>query len=408
MALKARDSGKYEEAGEEFRHSVASVEPQSIAGPLKRAFAAMMTMSVFESGKIDAARAEACLSAAEGVLRIEPGHPYASDAAAIGNTLMALAAVERGEDPEPRLRAGLSLLEPVIKRYPRFLWGLNDLGNLHLYLGIVWQLRGRAGAKEELQRALEYFSAAAALDATYNAGPQNSIGALGALVDESHSPAEVQGVLAQTDAWFAKCRAINARSQQCFDNNLQVYARAASRTILMGGDPRPLLDRALANLAETHKLGGPLLDAEQGAALSHLVDAQARVQRHEDPGSALLKLHEDLKRCLALAQQDAMCRTLDAQAEWVTADWLAQQNQPVMAKLEGAVAKATLATQSPELYPDAWQTLAEAYLRLSRATAQPQAKTAAIRAGLAAVAKALAINPNHAHALATRAQLQQP
>jgi hypothetical protein len=86
---------------------------------------------------------------------------------------------------------------------------------------------------------------------------------------------------------------------------------------------------------------------------------------------------------------------------------LALQGKSAGPSLEAALVKARLATQSPELFPDAWQTLAETELRLARLAAQSAAgREQHISDGLAALSKGFAINPNHALGLATQGALQ--
>ena len=110
-----------------------------------------------------------------------------------------------------------------------------------------------------------------------------------------------------------------------------------------------------------------------------------------------------------IAADDAMCRTLQARADWVRADWAAAgadgggATAQVRGALESARGKAQRATQSKEKYPDAWQTLAETQRRLAALdSADPRRREAAIQAGLAALQPALAINPHHAGSLVTR------
>jgi len=457
-ALHARDSGRYEEAEREFAAAVASydhaatigqsdsevyeglaevwarrvemavgrgqpaedayraavaasdktaqAEPQSIAGPLKKAFAAMLTMAVTGAGPNSSARVEQCLEAAEAVLEKQPGHPYASDVAASCNRMAAEIAREHGLDPEPLLRKALGLLEPTVIQNPRFLWGLNDLGNIYVRLASNLHLHGNRGSKELLEKSLDYYSAATALDATYMLAASNALSSLTSLVPQAQSEAELQSVLQRADRWLAKCKTINRQNQQCYNNYFQGYVLAAQRMLQSGQEPQPLLLRALENLADTRKLGGPLLDAEQHAALAHLVHASDQVAKKHSPQESLAELQTDLRRCFAIAPQDAMCRTLAAQAEWLQSDWLALQGLPSTESRNAALLKAQLATQSPETYPDAWQTLADSYLRLARAE-QTQLKLRAqhISDGLKATERVLSINPHHALGLATKGEL---
>jgi hypothetical protein len=210
-------------------------------------------------------------------------------------------------------------------------------------------------------------------------------------------------LLLAVDNSFNRCITLNSRYSECYNNYAISYAQAALRAHLNGEDPRPRLARALENFAVRRKLGGPALDAEQHEALAYLIDAMDRVRRREDPGPALRELDATLGRCLALAKTDAMCRTLAANGEHVRADWLAQQKQLLQPVLQRALTKATLATQSPEIYPDAWQVLAETHLRLARA--RPALRARHLADGLVALERVFAINPGHARGRATEGEL---
>ena len=388
---------------------IAVAEPHSLEAPLKKAFAAMLTMSVTGSGADSSAaqRVKQCLEATEEVLRKRPGHPYASDVAASCNRMAAEGAQARGEDPKPLLRKALSILEPTVQKHPRFLWGLNDLGNIYVRLGLDLQLHGNHGSKDMLEKSIDYYSAATALDATYVLAASNALWSLTSLVPEVHSEPELQTLLLRSDEWLAKCRSVNRQNQQCFNNYFQGYALAASRTLSAGRNPQPRLKLALENLAQTRTLGGSLLDAEQHAALAHFVDASDRIAHKQDAYSAIAELQQDLQRCFALSAHDAMCRTIAAQTEWLQIDLLASQGKATPGSFDSALAKARLATESPETYPDAWRTLADSFLRLARAERSPsKVRDRYVSAGLAAVERVLAINPHHSHGLAAKGSLQ--
>ncbi len=387
---------------------VAAAEPQSIAGPLKKAFAAMMTMSAISVGLSSSERVQQCLTAVSAVLARQPGHPYASDAAATCYLGAAEVARKQGEDPEPLLRKAVSLLEATTQQHPHFLWGINDLGNAYFTLAIHLQLHGDPAAKEMTQKSLQSFVAAAKLDPTYLVAPVNALGALAVLVPQLQSLEELHSTLAQADDYLLRCTAINKKEANCYDNYFQSYARAADRLQRAGLDPQPSLQKALANLALARQLSNQLLDAEQHGALAHLVQARELVAHKQDPSAVMEQVKADLAACFGMAAQDVVCQTLAAQAEWVAADWQASQKQPNKEKekerLKAALTKAQLATQSPEPYPDAWQTLAETHLRLARGAAGPQ-RAQHIEQGLLAVQKLFALNPHHGQGLATQGEL---
>ena len=107
---------------------ITAADPQSISGPLKKEFAAMITMSVISVGLSSNERVRDCLAAAEQVFAKQPGHPYASDAASTCYVGAAEIARQHGEDPQHLLHKALQLMEPTIQRHSHFLWGINDLG----------------------------------------------------------------------------------------------------------------------------------------------------------------------------------------------------------------------------------------------------------------------------------------
>lgn len=158
-------------------------------------------------------------------------------------------------------------------------------------------------------------------------------------------------------------------------------------------------------MAQARKVGALYVESEQHLALTYLVQASDLVRKQQTPAVALFELQAPLTRCFAQAPQDAICRTLAAQAEWVQADWLASHRKPFGQSIQLALAKAVLATESQEKYPEAWQTLAETYLRLARTEGQ-RLRDQHVSDGLAALQKVFAINPHHALGLATQGALQ--
>lgn len=457
-ALQARDSGRYEEAEREFTASVASYEtaaaigqsdaevydglaeswvrqvemaadrglpterfyaaavavsdklthaaPESIGGQLKKGFAALLTMAMTGAGVTCPERVKECLAETSAALQKDPGNPYASDVAAACNIFAADSALAQGEDPELLLRKALSLLEGAINRSPKFLWGLNDLANAYSALGGYFLLHGNSLAKEFLGKSLEYARLAASLDATYIKPMEGLPATLGLLISTSRSAQEERRLLLLADDYFTRCTQINGKSTKCYINYFVLYARAAQRSQLSGEDLQTRLERAYASLATTRQLGASFLNVEQYAALSYLVDAGDRVERRQDPSPALRNMEAALTQCFVHAATNAMCRTLAARGELVAADWQAQQGRSAVPVLKRALAKALLATQSTESYPDAWQTLAELHLRLARAQQHPPAvRDRHITSGLAAAEMLFAINPNHAQGLVSAGAL---
>ncbi len=391
----------------ESSDKITAAEPRSTAGPLKKAYAALMTMAISGSGTSSAERVQKCLAEAAVVLEREPENPYASDVAAACNAFAADGAQGRGEDPEPLFRRAIALLEPAVERTPHFLWGLNDMAGTYLAYASYLQLHGSSSTRGYLEKAVHYEKKAMALDESYLIAIQNALFTISRMVMLAQSSVESGGLLTQADDLFERCKKKNGQYQQCYINYLSVYARAAQRAAVTGQAVDGLLKRAKETLAEARKLGGSFLDLEQHAALIHLLDVGALVRDHRDPAPGLGELQNALSKCLGINGQDAMCRTIEAQAGWVGAEWAKQQKQSGQVQLEEALRKAQEATKSPETYPDAWQVVAETYLRLARSAGQkPAVRDAHVLAGLTAIEKVFAVNPNHALARATQGELQ--
>ena len=384
---------------------ITAAEPGSVSGALKKAFAAMLTLQVLTYGPSASERVRKCLSAAAEVLSKQPGHPYASDANCNCYFFAAEVARQHGEDPIPNLQMGRKQLEPVIAQYPYFLWGINDLGSIISVIGNQQQLHGDENAKESLKSSLRYYAKSASLDSGYISAPLNSMMAEYSLILECKSDDELSMELRKADRYFSDCISINSQEQRCFNNYFQVYARAAQRTFLGGLDAQPRIQRALQHLVLTRQLGPKLQDAEGHAAMTYLVQARDLLRKRLSPTAALTLLDTALADCFALAPEDVLCRTLAAQALWARADWQAAQHLPFAETLTAALAKARVAAESPEISPDAWQTLAETQLRIAQSTQAGKARTLHINDGLAALQKLFSINPNHALGLITQGQL---
>ncbi len=406
-ANRTKPFDRFFQGAMEASNSLAAADSQSPSGSLKRAFALLMTMHLSGSTQISSTKAALCVQESLSVLAKQPDNPYAREVYAMCNRILAEIAINNGNDPVPLFQLAIAALEPALKRNPRFLWGINDLSTTYAILGEYLQSRGHSSAKETLEKALHLTKQASALDPKYLTAPQNSLYVQSLLVSATRTTEELRSVSLEADSTISQCATINPQFQQCYVNYFQVYARAASRMALLGQDPQSYLTIALDNLATSRKLGGTLLDVEQNAALSHLTVAREALRKVQDPDPALAEMQDDLKRCFAVSAQDATCETLAAKAAWVQSDWRTSRGQQGTSTLEGALAKAVLATQSPEANPDAWQTLAETYLRLARAGQNhPQMRDAYLEKGLSAAQKIYEINPNHALGRATEGALR--
>lgn len=380
-------------------------EPESVAGLLKKAYAVQLSMAVTGAGLSSEERVRRCLSTARAVLARQPENPYANDLLAACHVSAAEDAQVRGLDPAPLLREGLALLEPVIKRHPHFLWGINDLAVIYSILADHLALHGDPTAAAMLNKALEYYALAQKADPSYLKTYGNALYAYSTTIGMTGSVPESKSLIERADNIFEQCMELNNRNPSCPNNYAILYAVVAKRAQLAGEAVKPHLARALENFALCRKLGSNYLDTEQYTALAHLIDARERVRQKRDPEPALREMEQALGRCFTIAAGDAMCGSLAVQKEWVVADWLTLQKRSPLAELKQALAQASKVTESAAAHPDAWQTLAETHLRLARTLPAPSSRGAHIAAGLAALDKTFSINPSHAQGRATQGSL---
>ena len=402
---RGQSSGGAYEAAVAAGDKITASDSQSVAGHLKNSFAAEKTMSLVGGGKSSDERVKRCLAESEAVLLKKPDHLYAREMAANCYMFASELAQGRGEDPEPLLRKPMELLIPAVKQNPQFLWGLNDLSTAYAALGVYLQSKGHSQARQTFESSLEFAGKAMALDSTYLTPIQNSLFIWARLISTASSESDLKQILMRADELYSKCMLINDKYQQCNVNYLLVYSRAAQRMLEGGLDPQAQLTRAFQMLAQISKLGGTFLDAEQFSALAHWVAANVTQKRGQDPSAALLQAEAALKRCVAQADKDVLCRTIAAQTDWVRAEL--QIGGKKTAVLKEALRKAELATQSPEKTPESWQVLAETHLRLAQvAGVQAKEQTEHITLGLASVDHALRLHANHPASRLTQGDLR--
>lgn len=379
---------------------LALADPTSVEAFIKQAVAAYFVLAY---GVLTPEIQRACQVHAQAIMSMHTRNPYAQDAAANCLSLVAALQQAQGVDPQPAWFRAIELLESAVTQHPQFVWGRNDLASVRIILGQYQRRIGHPSAHDTLSAGLGGYLSVCSLDPTYRNGPANVLFAVSLLVPESQTE-ELISLLGRAEDYFARCMVVNSQNAQCFNNYFQIYAQAAQRESLAGRDPARYVAKALPHLQASRRLGGKLLDAEQLAMLLYLVQAREFVNKQQDPAPALAELHVAQKDCLALSKTDAMCLTLGAQAMWVVAQAAGQTGPATVAALEDARIKAQQATESPEKYPDAWQTLAETHVRLAQAKPLP-ARAPHLAKARAALDRAFAINKHHAAAQATEQRL---
>ena len=386
---------------------LSAADSSSVEGNMKRGFATMLAMGFSGTGGQHSQRISECLSEADAVLRKRPEDPYALEMQAACMRINGDYLAIRGENPIPRYIAAIAVLQPAVQKNPNFLWGLSDLSVLWTSVGIQHALSGSPLALDSLDRASGYLAHAATLDETYLVAFQNLLWTEVFRISQLPDKAALSRSLAHADEVFSWCMRQNSSYQQCHLNVGEVYAQAA-KWGLDHGDERTefYVEKAHKALAVARRLGDKFLDLEQFTAQTFWVEAAWSVKHNRNPQKQLEEMRKAVSRCFALGSTDAMCRTLAARGSFVEADWLKQTGKAGFSALREGLRLAVLATQSPEVYPDAWATLGASHLHLARHTTGQERKQH-IQGGQAALAKAFAVNPKHAEARETEAKLQE-
>jgi serine/threonine-protein kinase len=380
-------------------------DPENSSGLVKKAYAAVMTMDLRAGAS--QSRVQQCFSSVQAVLERQPSHPYASEAMASCYTSAAAIEKREGGDPEPSLRKGMSILEPVLQQHPQFLWGLNDMAILYSMLADHEQAHGNPAAADTRAQAAVYYERAIAVDATF-IKPYIHLIELnaGALADCKSLP-QVAAIVDKTRALIERCLALNDKHLGCYSSAAEFHARAARRTFTAGADPQPLLSAARLSLGTWQSLAPDQTAVAQTRALVALVDAQDRVRRQQDPTPALTEAQAALERCRREQPRNARCLTLSAETAWMRVTGRRPASAlPLLLLARTDAEQAAESAAGEPLYTEAWQALAATYLQLAQAGAGTGWRGRQVALGLAAVDKVFAINPSHAPARATQGFLQ--
>lgn len=405
MVDQGQSPGNVYESAVKAGERITTIEPQSINGHLKIAFAAEKTMSLVGGGKSSLDRVEKCLAAADAVLSKQPTNPYAREMAALCHLFEAELAQGQGKDPEPVLRKPLDLLIPAVKENPQFLWGLNDLATAYAVLGMHLQSKGSEQAKEIFESALTYASRAMLLDDKYVTPIQNSLFIWARFIPTVTSVEDLHDILSHGDTLYNTCMKINTKHQLCTVNYLILYTLAAERMKINNLDNHSLLQKSIKIHENLVKLGGSFLDADQHASLTYYLDAIDKVKRVTDPRESIERAESAIKRCFLQSEKDTFCRTTAARIEWVKAELESHPAQRLRS-LSMARDKAELAAQSPEKSQEAWRVLAESYLKLATAIGvSGKEKDRYLADGLIAIERSLSMNKAHSSSLLTKGDL---
>ncbi len=385
-----------------------TVEPDNPDAYWLKATIATMGMNGDEnSGRSSASKQmENCLDATSVALKLAPEDSFVHIAR--GACFFYSAQLPQADKTaEEFFQKAIDSMKWVADRNPNFFDGQANLVEMYSRLAIHQQLRGAEEARANLERARAYVGNAMAIDPDVQDMTIYTLLALEGMVPLVRSKKELDELIRQADTLFARGKEQNDKNPTLYAQGGAVYTRAAWRLFLAGEDAQALNQRALDAFAAGRKLAGFLSALEQDSALSHLLDASLRVRFGQNPAPALAEAEASLKRCIDKHPENARCKTTAAQAALLQSDWLAEKMEGSSSRaLKHAIEKATAATQSSDIYPDAWWVLAEIELRQAQAQPRRSPRTDQhLIAGLAATEKVFTQNPNHAKGYATAGRL---
>ncbi|HRI52836.1 MAG TPA: protein kinase, partial [Pseudomonadota bacterium] len=384
---------------------ITAADPQSVAGPLKTAFAAWIVMGG-EDPKLRPPYIKTCLTNVELALSKQPGSPYATDLLANCLSEQAIQVYSQHQNPEPYHRRAISVLEPVLEKHPNFLLGLRNLGVRYQELAAWIQRGGDPNTRAMLDKSIEYFGKALALDASDATAVGYELDSWSKLIALARSREELQQLVAKADETVEQCHKLIGDHFSCEGNRIIAHSLAAERAYLGGDDLAPSLKRAEESTAALRKQKVDLLDIEQAVVRARLIAVQARLRGQQDADAALEGLRDSLKRCLMLGATNYLCLMLAAQASWAESEALADSPKEAAAALRAGVASAKLAIKDTVKNPQVWQVLAETTLRLAQTgKPRPKQRDAYIADALAALETAFTMNPDLAAGRATQGAL---
>jgi tRNA A-37 threonylcarbamoyl transferase component Bud32 len=374
---------------------IAAAEPQSIASPLKKAYAVYWRVFAQDPSDSLADLSKTCQHYVGLILKKEPAHPYAINILSTCLNSEAQEQYNNHKDPIPNIERSIAILQPVMAQRKMFLDGSRSLAVRYQYLAQHLQRRGAPQTRKTFEMALGQLDRTREIDASDISSVGVTFEVLSALIPFASTVNELKQYIARAERELKVCLQLAGENFACYVNYLTVNAAGAERADSIGEAPTDFLKNAEKALVFIKKQSEDAVELQQSLALARLVLARQQQQQGQDPSPALAELGTAVERCLAQKADDPSCYLLAAQAAWVRAAWLAEAPAKALTALKEGLRQATAATEHSIVYPEAWQTLAESNLRLAQAS-KPRSKAAEgyLQAASAALAKQFSMNPH--------------
>jgi hypothetical protein len=195
----------------------------------------------------------------------------------------------------------------------------------------------------------------------------------------------------RADAWAGMADALIARAR--FQRSQQAETQPALT------QARSFIERALA-------IEAALVPPVRYRVMIAELDAEALLDRHADPGPAVMRMRADVQLLLRRLPDDGFAHRFWCRAELIAARWALAHHEPADPLVARAVSEAARARQRDAMDALAWTASAEAELvRAEAASAHKLPSSTAIASGLAFIEQAMKIDPALVRTLTVRDRL---
>jgi serine/threonine-protein kinase len=314
-----------------------------------------------------------------------------------------------------RLPYSVSITEAIkylhhsIELRPGFPWAYNDLAGAYLFRARD-KLENLENPTPDLQEALCNTEQASKLDPDYITPYSNSAYFRYMIADylREHGN-DPRAELAAGMRSGEDCVAHRPSLSDCY-SNLALLSLTAARYYASTQQPEPFLaalTRTLSSLQAAEERGDKSLEHEQSVLAAQVLSAQQKVRSGQDAAAEKARAQTALAACRALSAKDSLCTILAAELALLDAETAAQPTTRAEALAQALVAAEQAVAENPRSAPG-HRVLAAVRLaraRLQLAGRRRAAAAAEVTAGGAALARALALNPDSPSAKELRAAL---
>ncbi len=343
----------------------------------------------------------AALAAYQRAVALEPAYVKGYNGLGLAAVDRAEVEAARGLDPSATLAAGITALQRAVELYPGYTHAHNNLGILHRLRAEHLLATGR-DPRPALADAAGGYARAMASNPRYSYAA-NNLGNVHRL--------EAEYLLGRgVDPSEAVAAALDAFREAAERNPAWAYPPVNRGSVLrlrgewleaVGDDPRPSYDAAVDSLERGLAMLGPHPELLAELARAQLGLARSAIAAGRSPAPDLGRARRWVGDLLARDPGDAVGRRLAGRAWLLEARWRVARGGDAAACLDAAASELEAAVAANPRDAEAHHGLAEVALERSALDPSPEV----VEDGLAAVRRALEINPGLARAWLTRARL---